>query len=320
MPLRVGRWVRGLTGLIKHRGLIGIHGSARVSVQGTFVFGRCVSIGRNAVIQVPRNSRLSLGNGVYIGREVEVTPESEITIGSYTSVQDRCNFLGQVDIGANCLFAPNVYLSSGTHQFKERPAWLIRDQDALVRDPSYKATNPRSLPIQVQDDCWIGINAVVMRGVTVGRGSVVGANSVVTKSVDPYSIVAGAPARVIGRRLEFAPPRTISSANPADLPYFYSGFDLRQVAISSPAAGLHARGRFQLALDCSDASSIYLEIESERPIVLKYAHQKRILAAGPQTVSFELHDRPGDGLIAMEAGDSRGRPCTVAIRRAGTES
>jgi acetyltransferase-like isoleucine patch superfamily enzyme len=280
--------VRGLTGLIKHRGLIGIHGSARVTVQGKFLFGRRVSIGRNSVIQIPRNSRLNLGNGVYIGREVEITPDSEIRIGDFTSVQDRCNILGQVDIGANCLFAPNVFMSSGTHQYMERPAWLIRDQDSLVRDPNHRSANPRSIPIRIHEDCWIGINAVVMRGVTVGRGSIIGANSVVTQSVDPYCVVAGTPARVISRRLEFAPPRTLSSADPEHLPYFYSGFDLRQVAISSCKKGLHARGRFELALDCGGASSIRIEIDSEQPMALTYSRQKRMLHAGPQVVTFEL--------------------------------
>jgi acetyltransferase-like isoleucine patch superfamily enzyme len=54
--------------------------------------------------------------------------------------------------------------------------------------------------IRVEDDCWIASHAVVLAGVTVGRGSIVAAGSVVTKNVPPYSIVAGVPARVVGRR------------------------------------------------------------------------------------------------------------------------
>lgn len=319
MQLRVGRLIRALTGLVRFGRLIGIHKSAHVSVQGTFAFGKRVSIGRNSVIQVRHDTTLKLGNWIYLGREVEITPDREISIGDFTSVQDRCTFLGQVRVGANCVFAPNVFISSGTHQFRVRPAWLIRDQDALVTDPSHAATYPRHMPVQIQDDCWIGINVVVMRGVTIGRGSVVGANSVVTKSIEPYSVAAGSPARVINRRLVFAPPRTIVSNDPDHLPYFYSGFDLRQSVISSAVSGLRAHGRFQLALDRSNASAVYLEIDADKPITLSCFDQRQTLAIGTQRVSFKLTDTAA-GFIEMEARDIQGSDCAVAIRRASTES
>jgi acetyltransferase-like isoleucine patch superfamily enzyme len=317
MPLRVGSWLRGVNGLIRLRGLIGIHLTAQVAVRGTFVFGTRVSIGRNSIIQVPAGSKLSFGNGVYIGREVEVSPQSAITIGNFTTVQNHCHLLGEVTIGANCLLAPNVIMSSGTHQFMERPAWLIRDQDALVADPTYHPTQPRHLPIHVHDDCWIGINAVVMRGVTIGRGCVIGANSVVTDSIEPYSVIAGAPARLIRRRFAFRPPSAISSAAPDDLPYFYSGFDLRQRAISS--TGWKAHGRFQLALHCEGARGILVQVEATEPAVLHCAQQKQVLAHGLQIVTFTLEGCAKDGLIAIEARDVRDRPCTVSIRGARLE-
>jgi acetyltransferase-like isoleucine patch superfamily enzyme len=317
MPLRAGRWIRGLNGLIRLGGLIGIHLSARVAVQGTFLFGRRVSIGSRSLIQVAAGARLSFGNGVVVGREVELSPRSTITVGDFTSIQDRCIILGEVSVGANVVFAPNVFISSGTHHFMERPAWLIRDQDALVADPAHSVTVPRQLPIAIHDDCWIGINAVVMRGTTIGRGSIIGANSVVTASVEPYSVVAGAPARLVGRRLAFQPPREISSSAPDDLPYFYSGFDLRQQAHSS--SGWQAHGRFQLALECAGARSLLIEVETTAPAVLQYAQQSKALATGPQVVSFLLASPAADRLITVEARDARDRPCAVAIRRARLE-
>ena len=51
--------------------------------------------------------------------------------------------------------------------------------------------------IRIEDDCWIGAGAIILTGVTVGQGSVVGAGSVVTKNVDPYSVVVGNPAKKI---------------------------------------------------------------------------------------------------------------------------
>jgi acetyltransferase-like isoleucine patch superfamily enzyme len=54
--------------------------------------------------------------------------------------------------------------------------------------------------IAIEDDVWIGANAVILPGVTIGRGAVIGAGSVVTKDVAPYTICAGNPARVMRAR------------------------------------------------------------------------------------------------------------------------
>jgi acetyltransferase-like isoleucine patch superfamily enzyme len=54
--------------------------------------------------------------------------------------------------------------------------------------------------VKIEDDCWIAANTVILAGVTIGRGSVVAAGSVVTKDVPPYSIVGGVPAKVIKSR------------------------------------------------------------------------------------------------------------------------
>lgn len=54
--------------------------------------------------------------------------------------------------------------------------------------------------VKIEDDCWIAANSVILAGVTIGRGTVIAAGSVVTKDVPPYSIVAGVPAKVIKKR------------------------------------------------------------------------------------------------------------------------
>jgi acetyltransferase-like isoleucine patch superfamily enzyme len=56
------------------------------------------------------------------------------------------------------------------------------------------------LPVVIQDDTWVGFRAIILKGFTIGRGSIVAAGSVVTKNVPPYTIVAGVPARVIRYR------------------------------------------------------------------------------------------------------------------------
>ena len=71
-----------------------------------------------------------------------------------------------------------------------------------LQDQSYynKYGRPESSPIIIGSDCCVGVNVVILPGVTLGRGCIVGANSVVTKSFPDYSIIAGVPATVIGSR------------------------------------------------------------------------------------------------------------------------
>jgi acetyltransferase-like isoleucine patch superfamily enzyme len=57
-------------------------------------------------------------------------------------------------------------------------------------------------PIVIEDDVWIGFNATVLKGVTIGRGAIIGASTVVTKDVPPYAIVVGNPQRQIGAATE----------------------------------------------------------------------------------------------------------------------
>ena len=56
--------------------------------------------------------------------------------------------------------------------------------------------------VKIEDDCWIAANSIILAGVTVGKGSVVAAGSVVSSDVPPYSVVAGVPARIIKQRIQ----------------------------------------------------------------------------------------------------------------------
>lgn len=67
-------------------------------------------------------------------------------------------------------------------------------------DPQSPTFGYRSAPITIGDYVWIGVNATILKGVTIGEGAVVAAGAVVTKDVEPYAIVAGVPARKIGER------------------------------------------------------------------------------------------------------------------------
>ncbi len=233
--------------------------TANLEIRGSFTYGTGCSIGSGTNLIVPGFARLQLGSGCYVGRHVELGPGGTIRIGDQTSLQDRCILLGEVTIGRYCLFAPNVYLSSGQHYFNIEPTWLIRDQDHLAREDVVHSQRHHA-PIVIEDDVWLGINSVVMRGVTVGKGAIVGAGSIVLRDVAPYTIVAGAPARQVGTRLEFRPPRKLSATDPTHHPYFYSGFDVSQAQLRRNAerGGLVGRGEFVLCIDVPESGSLRL--------------------------------------------------------------
>ena len=95
--------------------------------------------------------------------------------------------IGGIDIGDYVLVGPNVVISSGMHEYTKS-----REPVALQN------IVPRK--IIIEDGVWIGANVVVMPGIRISKGTIVGAGSVVTKSTEPYSVVAGVPAKQIKLR------------------------------------------------------------------------------------------------------------------------
>lgn len=98
-----------------------------------------------------------------------------------------------IRIGSKVMFGPYVTLVGGSHNAAELGRFMFDVHEKRPGD---------DLGVIIEDDVWVGTRAVILRGVTVGRGSIVAAGSVVTKSVPPYAIVGGCPARVIRYRWE----------------------------------------------------------------------------------------------------------------------
>ena len=183
---------------------------------------RGTSIGARSRLDAGRDGQIALGEGVWASSDVEIETNSEVQIGEGTTIQRRCTINGSTRIGAGCIFAPNVFVSSGTHHFRETPHLPIREQERKLA-ASNAGFAALDRPVWIQDDCWLGTNVVVCPGVTIGKGSIVGANAVVTRDVSPYSVVAGAPAQTIGRRLEWIPKASVWAAREEDFPYVLSG-------------------------------------------------------------------------------------------------
>ena len=226
-----------------------LHPTTNCAIGGKFYYGSDVAFGVGCNLIVPNGAVLRVGSRCYIGRYVELGPGGEIDIGGQTSIQDRSIIVGDVSLGRYCVLSLNVLMTSGTHYFEKWAPIHIRDQDFMVaNDP--ELSQKHSQKISVGEDCWFGMNSVVMPGVSIGRGCVIGANAVVTKNLTPYSVVAGIPARVIKNRLDFVPPPRVEWRDNEHIPYFYSGFELAasEREKNLPFEGHVATDRFALWL------------------------------------------------------------------------
>lgn len=203
-----------LVGIVFRRMICMIRGAIRK--QGMKKCGKMLFVGK-AVTLRNKNS-LILGSGVTLGDYVELEALSrngivignDVKLGNYTIVRctgnlkqigkgvcigdhsgfgDFCFFgaSGGIRIGNNVIAGQNVRFHSSNHNF-DRVDIPIKDQGVTSKG------------IEVDDDCWIGSGAVFLDGVKVGRGCVIGANSLVNKNIPPYSVAVGNPVRVLKSR------------------------------------------------------------------------------------------------------------------------
>ena len=123
----------------------------------------------------------SIGNNVYIGSDCHFTPTT-ITIGEDVYIGRGCCFQskhGRIVIGNHVMFGPGVHIHGGNHEFKHLGHYM--------KESDFKGPEEDGV-VTIEEDCWIGACAIILKGVTIGKGSVVGAGSIVTKNIPPYSI------------------------------------------------------------------------------------------------------------------------------------
>lgn len=142
--------------------------------------------------------RARIGRRAIVRRGTEVG--ADVVLGDFSYISGPRSYVEAARIGKFCSIARQVVIGPGdhdlsavtTHPFPVSPA-----HGGLARSVSPQAQKP---PTVIGNDVWIGMNAIVMRGVTIGDGAVVAANSVVTHDVEPYTIVGGIPARHLKHR------------------------------------------------------------------------------------------------------------------------
>jgi acetyltransferase-like isoleucine patch superfamily enzyme len=141
------------------------------------IFGDNVTIGKFALIRPTNQYGGIVGEGLRMG--------SNSNIGAYGYI--GCS--GFIEIGNNVMISPRVSLFAENHNFA--------DTNVPMKEQGVTRQH-----IKIEDDCWIAANSIVLAGVTIGRGAIIAAGSVVTKDVPAYAIVAGNPAKIIKFRNE----------------------------------------------------------------------------------------------------------------------
>jgi galactoside O-acetyltransferase len=172
MPTRLGVFLRRkVYGLcLKSGALFDISHDVEIQGINNLTLGDGVCIEERCTLLCP-NALMSLGRNVYLNKNVRLG-----SVGDAPLV-----------IGDNVMVGPNVVMDTSAHNSD--------DVDRPMKEQGLSFA-----PIVVEDDVWIGANVVVICGVTIGRGTIVGAGAVVTRDVPPYSVVGGVPARVLKSR------------------------------------------------------------------------------------------------------------------------
>jgi acetyltransferase-like isoleucine patch superfamily enzyme len=146
------------------------------------------------------NLGLRLGNNVYVGRNSILScKEGSIFIDDNCNISANCSLLSETEIrlGKCCFLAGHCYLvAGGNHSFDDITT-------PIMFQPSFSKGG-----IEIADDVWLGAGVIVLDGVKIGKGSVVGAGSVVTLALPEYSVAVGSPAaRIRDRREKKSDPR-----------------------------------------------------------------------------------------------------------------
>lgn len=147
--------------------------------------------------------RLRIGSGCLVVGQLLVEKEGTLEIGDhcYVGPGARIWSLCQLRIGARVFISHGVNIhDSDSHSLSARERHE-RFLEKMRLGRHLIPENAKSLPVTIEDDVWVGFHAIILKGVKIGRGAVVGAGSVITKDVAPFTVVAGNPQRVVGKSL-----------------------------------------------------------------------------------------------------------------------
>ncbi|MFI4984834.1 MAG: acyltransferase [Solirubrobacterales bacterium] len=146
-----------------------VHGNVlEALLEGRLEIGRGALLEPGVWITAPGSARVRIGAGTFLN------------LGVMVAAQEL------VEIGDHCMLANGCFVTDSSHRY-----------DDAEKPITWQGFDSKG-PTRIGENCWLGANVVVTSGVSIGERCVIGANSVVTHDVEPFSIAAGAPARVIG--------------------------------------------------------------------------------------------------------------------------
>lgn len=130
------------------------------------------------------------GNISTVDRKAYFGSGAEIEIGDFSGIGSNCRLPNDIKVGRYVMMAPGVTVINANHNFSRTDVPMC-----------FQGSEDKK-PVTIEDDVWLGTNAIILPGVTIARGTIVGAGSVVTKNFPEYSIIGGNPARLIRSRIE----------------------------------------------------------------------------------------------------------------------
>jgi len=156
---------------------------------GGFYNGKNIRLGKDIlcfakITTLRPGATISIGQYSYLGPDVRITANQSITIGENAAIAHNVQIIDS-----------NNHSLSATVRREKFIEYRITGKN---QDLEIVAT----APIAIDNDVWIGTGSIILKGVTIGRGAIIAAGSVVTKDVLPFTIVAGNPAKVVGHSLE----------------------------------------------------------------------------------------------------------------------
>lgn len=172
-----------------------INSGSRISAGAWIKGADAIRLGKKCKVHADASMDASRSKGIILGDQVTLNRyayvqggEGGVRLGQRVEINNYSiiNGTGGVDIGDDTLIGPGVRIISYQHQYATGKT--IRSQPTVGK------------AIRIGSDCWIGANAVILAGVSVGDGAVVAASAVVTRDVAAGTVVAGIPARTIKMR------------------------------------------------------------------------------------------------------------------------
>lgn len=163
------------------------------------IFGKKTLFGETSSC-INKGGKIVIGDFCDIHASIIVSKDGEIHIGNYSTIRYNSKVFSceKVIIGNHCIISNNVTICDNNNHPTD-PLMRMKMCESGFYSELWDWKYSDHKPVVIKDNVWIGEGATILKGVTIGEGSIVACKSVVTKDVPPYHIVAGNPAKIVKR-------------------------------------------------------------------------------------------------------------------------